>query len=203
MIQKINKRIKILFVIFMSFSVFFLFASISHASTEIYFQKDLKEIAKGDTFSADLKISSTEMINVIDGTIIYDKDKLEIKEVKINDSLLSLWVKEPVFNNEIGELSFDGGSPDGFNGTDGQILRIIFLVKKDGVSLLSFKDSFSVFINDGKGTKINPWLRPMTIFTNEKINYLTRYTGALIFILLIIFILVRLFIRFRNKKNEK
>ncbi|MEK7471239.1 MAG: cohesin domain-containing protein [Patescibacteria group bacterium] len=203
MIQKINKRIKILFVIFMSFSVFFLFASISHASTEIYFQKDLKEIAKGDTFSADLKISSTEMINVIDGTIIYDKDKLEIKEVKINDSLLSLWVKEPVFNNEIGELSFVGGSPDGFNGTDGQILRIIFLVKKDGVSLLSFKDSFSVFINDGKGTKINPWLRPMTIFTNEKINYLTRYTGALIFILLIIFILVRLFIRFRNKKNEK
>ena len=203
MIQKINKRIKILFVIFMSFSVFFLFASISHASTEIYFQKDLKEIAKGDTFSADLKISSTEMINVIDGTIIYDKDKLEIKEVKINDSLFSLWVKEPVFNNEIGELSFVGGSPDGFNGTDGQILRIIFLVKKDGVSLLSFKDSFSVFINDGKGTKINPWLRPMTIFTNEKINYLTRYTGALIFILLIIFILVRLFIRFRNKKNEK
>ena len=199
MIQKINKRIKILFVIFMSFSVFFLFASISHASTEIYFQKDLKEIAKGDTFSVDLKISSTEMINVIDGTIIYDKDKLEIKEVKINDSLLSLWVKEPVFNNEIGELSFVGGSPDGFNGTDGQILRIIFLVKKDGVSLLSFKDSFSVFINDGKGTKINPWLRPMTIFTNEKINYLTRYTGALIFILLIIFILVR----FRNKKNEK
>lgn len=187
----------------MSFFFFFSFTPFSQAATEIYFQKDLKEIFKGDTFSVDLKVSSMEMINVIDGTIIYDKDKLEIKEVKINNFLLSFWVKEPAFNNETGELSFTGGSPDGFKGQNGQILEITFFAKKNGSTLVGFKDIFSIFANDGKGTKINPWLKPIHLSINKKINYFSGYTVVFIVILIILFIVVRLFIRFRNKKNEK
>ncbi|MFA6257756.1 MAG: cohesin domain-containing protein [Candidatus Paceibacterota bacterium] len=203
MIKKINKRIKILLTILVSFLFFFSFTPLSHAVTEIYFQKDLKEIEKGNIFLADLKISSTETINAIDGTIIYDKNKLEIKEVKINNSLFSLWIKEPVFNNETGELSFTGGSPDGFLGKDGQILRINFLAKKEGSALIGFKDIFSIFANDGKGTKINPWLKPISLSIHEKINHFVRYVGMFILILSILFIGARLFIKFRSKKNEK
>ncbi|MFA6177345.1 MAG: cohesin domain-containing protein [Candidatus Paceibacterota bacterium] len=203
MIKKINKRIETLFVILMSFLFFFLFASFSCATTEIYFQKDLKEITKGDTFLIDLKISSTKEINVIDGTIIYDKDKLAIKEVTTNNSLLSLWVKEPAFNNETGELSFTGGSPEGFHNRDGQILRITFLAKQAGSAFIGFKDIFSIFINDGKGTKINPWFKPLSLFINKKVNHFLKYIEVLIFIFIIFFIAFRLFLKFRNKKNEK
>jgi hypothetical protein len=203
MIQKINKRIKILFTILVFFSFFFFPVSFSYAVTEIYFQKDLKEVTKGDIFFVDLKISSTEAINAIDGTIIYDKDKLEIKEVKIDNSLFSLWVKEPLFDNKNGELSFTGGVPDGFKGQDGQILGITFLAKKEGSASVGFKDIFSIFTNDGKGTKINPWLKPMSLSINEKTNNFSKYAGVFMVILIISFIVIKLFINFRNKKNEK
>lgn len=197
MIKKYNKKIKVLLNISIIFITLFFFAPTSQAMTEVYFQKDSKEIIKGDTFLVNLKISSEKIMNVVDGTITYDKDKLEIREVKINNSLLSLWTKEPIFNNEIGELSFTGGTPDGFNGKDGQILEITFFAKKEGLSLVGFKDIFSVFISDGKGTKINPWLKPISLSINQPPNFFI-YVG--VFILILLFIIINLFIR---KKNDK
>lgn len=199
-----SKNIKFFLVIFILFFSFFIFAQISHAYTEVYFQNQTKEIIVGDTFSIDLKIASSDkQINVIDGIILYDKDKLEIKEVKINDSLFSLWVQEPIFDNEIGELSFIGGVPNGFQGQKGQILKIIFLAKKKGETLIGFQDIFSVFLNDGRGTQINPWLRPLSLTINQKSYSSVQNIFFLIFILILLFIIIKLFIKFRNKKHEK
>jgi len=214
-----NKKIKVFLIIFVFFSVFFSFAGISQASTEIYFKnaspvglwpRETKEIFEKDIFSVVLMISSDKLINVINGTIFYDKDKIEIQKVKTGDSLFSLWTEEPAFDNEKGELSFIGGIPNGFMGRDGQILKISFLAKKSGNTLVSFKDIFSVFINDGLGTQINPWLKPLSLSINEKptfslfknifvkpINYLW------IFIFLLLFIIIKMFIRFKNKKRGK
>jgi len=208
MFQKLNNRkIRTLFMAFMFFSVFFLFAQISHASTEVYFQKESKEITKGDTFLADLEISSEDTVNVIDGTITYDKDKLEIKEVKINNSLLSLWAKEPTFNNKTGELSFVGGTPNGFDGKDGLIFEITFFAKEKGLTSVGFKDIFSVFKNDGKGTEINPWLKPMSLSINNppelfaenildyflNINIYYKYGIGIFAIVLVILIIINKF----------
>lgn len=211
MIKNSNKKIKFLFTIFTIVFLFFSFTQISFASTEVYFQKDISEITKGDTFSVNLKISADKAINVIDGTIIYDKDKLAIKNININNSLLTIWVKEPIFNNEIGELSFIGGIPDGFKGENGQILEITFFAKKEGSTIVGFKDIFSIFINDGLGTQVNPWLKPISLSINKKssiFNYLLPvnmninykyYLGG--FALILLFIIVKLLIKF--KKNDK
>lgn len=212
-----NKKIKFFFTIFLVIFVLFSFSRVSFASTEVYFQKEIGEIIKGDTFSLNLKISSKDKkINVIDGTITYDKDKLEIKKVKIDNSLLSLWVKEPVFDNEIGELSFVGGVIDGFRGKDGQVLEITFFAQKGGSAIVGFKDVFSVFINDGVGTRINPWLKPMSLSIDKKSDILTEkvldyllpinmnykyYLG--VFVLILLSIIMKLSIRFIKKKNDK
>ena len=145
------------FVVVVIMISFFCFASVSKASTEIYFQNDTKEITQGDSFGVFLKASSDKSINVVDGTVLYDKDKLQIKEIKKDNSILSLWTKEPIFDNKIGELSFTGGMPDGFAGKDGEILSITFLAKKTGTTTIGFQDIFSVYANDGLGTQINPW----------------------------------------------
>lgn len=207
-----NKKIKISLISIIIIFTFFLFTQISFASTEVYFKKDIKEIMKGDTFSIDLQISSGDKtVNVIDGTITYNKDILEIKKLKTDNSLLSLWVKEPIFNNEIGELSFIGGIPDGFKGENGQILEITFFAKKEGSTIVGFKDIFSIFINDGLGTQVNPWLKPISLSINKKssiFNYLLPvnmninykyYLGG--FALILLFIIVKLLIKF--KKNDK
>lgn len=187
----INFNKKIHFLILIIISVFLLNVSMSYASTEVFFKKTVTEIKKGDTFSVDLKISSDKTINVIDGIIVYDKDKLEIKTVNKDDSLLSLWVKEPIFNNNIGELNFVGGVPNGFKGGDGEILNITFFAKKDGQTLIGFKDIFSVLANDGKGTNINPWLKPMPLTIDKKYGNNMYYNiGAVLLIILSAIILL-------------
>jgi hypothetical protein len=198
-----NKKIKFSFIVIIIF-ILFSFRNISFASTNVFFEKNIDTIKKGDTFQVDLKISSSKPINVIDGTITYDKDKLEIKNIEKDDSKFSMWVKEPIFNNQSGELVFVGGIPTGFNGDNGKILTINFLAKKEGPTTIGFKDIFSVYINDGNGTKINPWLKPLSISIDKKVNdfsYLYNYTW--VFILIVILFIIILLIKIKKRKNDK
>ena len=142
------------------------------AATTVYLdmgEMEKKEIYGGDIFMVDMKISSPDKsINVIDGTLIYDSGKLEIKEVSTGGSLFVLWPKPPVFSDDKGNLSFVGGTPDGFQGEEGKVLKIAFFAKSEGEAKIDFLDGFLVFLHDGKGTQINPWLRPLSL------NILTR-----------------------------
>lgn len=134
------------------------------AATTVYFDLENPVIYEGDTFLINLKISTPDKsINVIDGTITYDNNRLEIKEVSTGGSLFALWPKPPIFSNEKGTLSFVGGVSDGFQGEKGKVLKIIFLTKREGKAQIDFLDGFSVFLNDGQGTSINPWLRPLSL----------------------------------------
>ena len=212
--KNLNKKIKISFAMFVFFCAFFVSASVSQAVTEVYFNNEAKTVSAGDNFSVDLMLSSSDKsINVIDGTIIYDKNKLEVKKINIKNSVFSLWTEEPSFDNKKGELSFVGGVPNGFSGKDGKILNINFSAKKSGDTLISFQDVFSVYANDGKGTQINPWLKPLSLTIGERpispllktiknifskpINYLW------LFLLVVLFIIIRMFIKNKNKRREK
>jgi len=143
------------------FAVWFLFSPFAaKAATTVYFDLENQVIYEGDIFLVDLKISTPDKsINVVDGTILYDNSKLEIKEVSAGNSLLVLWPKPPVFSNKKGSLSFVGGVSGGFQGEKGEVLKIIFLAKSEGEARIDFLDGFSVFQHDGRGTQINPLLR--------------------------------------------
>ena len=139
------------------------------AATTVYFDLAKPVVYEGDTFIVNLKISSPDKsINVIDGTILYDNNNLEIKEVSAGNSLFALWPKPPAFSNDKGTLSFVGGVPDGFQAERGEVLKIIFLAKKEGKTQIDFLDGFSVFLNDGQGTQINPWLRPLSLNISKR-----------------------------------
>ena len=80
---------------------------VAKAATAVYL--DIKEpmVYQGDSFLVSLKVNSTDkLINVIDGAISYDKDKLAIKEISTGGSLFMLWPKPPVFSNQEGTMSF-------------------------------------------------------------------------------------------------
>lgn len=169
---KMNKNFhgKKCLIVGMVFAVGFFFLPFAvKAATTVYFDLENPMIYEGDTFMAEIKISSSDKsINVIDGTILYDNNKLEVKEVSTGGSLFTLWPKPPVFSNNKGNLSFVGGISGGFQGEKGEVLKIIFLAKNEGEAQIDFLDGFSVFLNDGKGTSINPWLRPLSLNISKR-----------------------------------
>ncbi|HLP86577.1 MAG TPA: cohesin domain-containing protein [Candidatus Paceibacterota bacterium] len=200
MIKKIIKNINFSFVALVIILSFFT-ARESLAYTEVYFQAPEDIIQSGDTFTVLLKISSKDKkINAINGTILYDNQFLKVKSINKDNSILSLWVKEPTYNNEEGKISLIGGSPEGFLGEGGEVLNITFKAKKGGLTKIGYEDVFSVFLNDGKGTQVNPWLKPMNIKIENLLGKTTYalYTLSVVFILIILFIIIK-----RRKKNKK
>ncbi|MGC9046816.1 MAG: cohesin domain-containing protein [Minisyncoccia bacterium] len=159
--KKFNKNIYLILIATFLVSGFLSSSLIVKAATGVYF--DLKEpVYSRDTFIVKLKISTDKQINAAEGVILYDSNRLEIKEISLGNSLFNLWPQKPVFSNEKGSLSFVGGAPNGFEG-EGEILRVVFLAKSEGETKIDFQDGFSVFLNDGQGTQINPWLRPLSL----------------------------------------
>ncbi len=139
------------------------------AATTVYLDLENQTIYKGDTFLVKIKISTPDKpINVIDGTLAYDNNKLEIKEVSTGGSLFVLWPKLPVFSNEKGNLAFIGGVPGGFQAEEGEVLKIFFIAKNNGEAKINFLDDFSVFLNDSKGTSAAPWLRPLSLNISKR-----------------------------------
>ena len=111
-----------------------------------------------------------------------------------------MWVKEPIFNNQKGELSFVGGVPTGFSGDNGQILKITFKAIGDGNTIIGFKDVFSVLLNDGSGTNINPWLKPLNLSINKGSS---SYDYSWVLVLIVILFIIMLLIKLNKKKNDK
>lgn len=209
-----NIKYKIFLTIVIGFLSVFYYAE---ASTNVYFKESNININKGDIFSIDLKISSDKSINVIDGTLLFDSKKLFVREVKTDSSLFTIWAKSPTFDNNTGKISFTGGVPGGFVGENGQVVKITFLAKGEGDTKIDFQDIFSVFLNDGLGTRVNIWMEPITLsintitpetFLGKTLQILSDKNAEnnnlplIVFIVLILVIIV-FFVRRKNKKVIK
>ncbi len=135
------------------------------AAAEFYFSRQPDEVRVGDTFAVDLKISSPEeSVNVLEGYLTFDKEKLTLEEISAGGSLFEFWLKQQIFSDKEGDISFIGGVAGGFLGKEAVILKIIFNAKKEGTVFLHLKDNSVLFLNDGRGTPVNFISRP--IFLN-------------------------------------
>lgn len=138
-------------------------------AASLYFSITPAEIRQNDVFVAEVKVSSPqEKINVADGIISFNKDILDVKSVSTGNSIFSLWTRTPIFSNDTGRIIFTGGAPNGFQGKEGKILKIVFLAKEKGKANLAFAGDSALYLDDGKGTKIQPKLEPLTILVLER-----------------------------------
>lgn len=137
-------------------------------AASLYFSITPAEIHQNDVFVAEVKVSSPqEKINVADGILSFNKDILEVAGISTGDSIFSLWTRTPIFSNDTGVIMFTGGAPTGFQGQEGEILKIVFLAKEKGRANLAFADDFALYLNDGKGTRIKPQTEPIAISVLE------------------------------------
>jgi hypothetical protein len=143
-----KKRIAILSVVF-----FMLFAGQAYAAT-LFMNPSQIEVTVGNIVNVQIAVdTSGKVINNAESIVQFPKDLLEVVSVD-KTSIFSLWVEEPSYSNNLGQLTFNGGVPNpGYQGSGGKIISITFRAKKAGTASVVFSTS-AVRENDGLGTDI-------------------------------------------------
>ena len=164
--MRLGKRnVKSGFVISLVF-VFILFPTLASAA-ELFFESTSDKFYQGDVFVVKLKLSSADnSINAFEGNMSFDSSKLEVKEISTGGSIFSLW-PTPAVPNDIGQISFVGGVMGGFQGEGAEILKIAFVAKNIGVADINIMKSSVLFLNDGKGTRVDYSARPLELSVLE------------------------------------
>ncbi len=107
----------------------------------------------GNTFTARVVVNTTgASINAAEGTLSFNPSQLSVVGIS-KGSIFNLWTAEPSFSNSAGTISFSGGSPSGYTGSNGAILNVTFRSKGAGNAKVSFTQG-SVLAADGRGTNV-------------------------------------------------
>lgn len=149
MISLGNKKHLLVFSLFFFLSFF---GKVSAAT--LYLQPSKTQISVGNIVNVQVMVNTTDQtINNAESVIQYPTDLLEIISLD-KTSIFSLWVEDPSFSNNTGQVSFNGGIPNpGYQGSKGKIISLVFRTKKAGTASVTFLNS-AVRANDGVGTDV-------------------------------------------------
>lgn len=102
----------------------------------------------GDTILVEVVLDSDAPVNAFSGTVRYPQDLLEPVSISDGSSIVSVWLARP--QEKKGEIVFEGLTPGGFSGRQGEIFGALFKVKAAGAAALALGDVL-VLRNDGAG----------------------------------------------------
>jgi len=132
----------------------FLTNETSAAGASLYLSPSNGVYSINSNFLVQLKVDTNgQNINVAEGSLVFDPDKISVVSLSEKDSIFSLWIEKPNFSNIKGTISFRGGTPESFNGSSGTILSITFKAKSGGSAEVKFSSGL-VLAADYKGTNI-------------------------------------------------
>jgi hypothetical protein len=107
----------------------------------------------GTTFTARVMVNTSgEVINAADGTLTFNPKEITVVGVS-KGTIFNLWTAEPSYSNAQGTITFSGGSPTGYTGSNGTVINITFRAHTAGSPRVSFSGG-SVLAADGKGTNV-------------------------------------------------
>ena len=161
-----------------AFLVFaFLIPHVAHAAN-IYLETEGDTYGPGDTFVVTVRLDNeNECINA--GRIIlhYPEEVLKAVDFGRGDSLFSLWINDPILDNETGQVVFEGGIPGGYCGRiqgdpalSNVLGRAVFTVISNARDTASITPSLfsELYISDGLGTKTEVSAENVTITIIEE-----------------------------------
>ena len=110
----------------------------------------------GSTFTVSVYVNTGgQPINAIEANLSFPTDKLQVVSPTAGKSLIQIWVNQPTYSNESGNLKFRGTIPSpGINTESGLISTVTFRVKSTGMAILKVLDTSRVLLNDGRGTDV-------------------------------------------------
>ncbi len=153
-------------------SLFLLLAPQSISAAEINF--NLKPSGSGDNKQTVVEVRvnpQSKRLNLIEGKIKFAgsmTDKMSV-QVENGNSVLNIWPVPPIYNEKDKSINFIGGKPDGFQ-SEG--LLFIMKINSSGAGDLniSYTDG-SVYLNDGKGTKVSVYSKPVQISGSQDVSF--------------------------------
>jgi hypothetical protein len=156
-----------LHIAFFACTFFFVYASAVSAAT-LYMDPSETHGYRADTITVSVRADTDEgeCINAVDATITYGS-AVSAVDVSRGDSIMSLWVEEPVIDPVARTIKFAGGIPNGYCGRvpgdprlTNTIARIVFQVPGFAVgggdtkeAEIAFAPETRVLQNDGEGTE--------------------------------------------------
>ena len=147
--------------IFLPYSVF---------ASNVYIDTSHPDFFVGDTIMFSVRVDSeNKNINVVEGSVLLDylAESVSLIDINTAGSKFSLWPGKPLPSASNTSISFAGGAPGGLNSKDAIIFNIVLKLQKVGQITLT-PNNFSIYLNDGKGTQINPRLRPLSLNISER-----------------------------------
>jgi len=138
-------------ILIFTFSIFPLFVFASN----VYIDASHPDFFVGDTIMFSVRVDSeNKNINAVEGSVLLDylAESVSLIDINISGSKFSLWPGKPLPSASNTSISFAGGTPGGLNSKDAIIFNFVLKLQKAGQITLA-PDNFSVYLNDGKGTK--------------------------------------------------
>lgn len=150
---------------------FFGVAMHAHAAS-LYMDPHEAELKRGDTISVSVRLDTDEgeCVNVVDGVITYSEN-IQPVDISRGNSILSLWVEDPVINKTNRTITFAGGIPNGYCGRipgdprlTNNVVDLLFQspglqigsTESGNIASIDFAPETHVLLNDGFGTKVAP-----------------------------------------------
>lgn len=134
-----------------AFLLFLLFPTSAFSASFSIFPSS-GNFSAGERFVANVTVTSDVSMNAASASISFPQDVLSVESVQ-KGSVLNFWVVEPSYSNSSGNISFEGVSLSGFQGTNGSVVTVVFRAKKAGTALVKI-ESNQILANDGLGTDI-------------------------------------------------
>jgi hypothetical protein len=146
--KKILKIISVLLSI-ICLSVF----SQAFAASDLSLVSDVQTANIGQQFSINLLLNAEENINAAQGIVSFSPSVLQMVSVDNTDSIFNFWVEDPTISNDVGTMSFVGGSSKSAVGGKLKILTMKFKAVGIGASNIKFSNGV-VTADDGLGTNV-------------------------------------------------
>ena len=132
-------------------------------AASISFIADKQSVKIGDDVSVSLIVDSQNAsINAAQGIIHFLPSVLQLSSVDRSSSVFNFWVEDPNISNNVGTVSFTGGTANGASGNKLNVLTMKFKATGAGSSEINFSDG-TVAANDGQGTNVLSNINSATI----------------------------------------
>lgn len=112
-------------------------------------------LVQGARFRMPIFVDSDQPLNAYLIDLVYPPALLELVEIDDSDSLIDVSPGAPRLTAG-GGVRFEGASLKPFLGMRGELLTLVFEARSAGEGSISFRTPTSVYLANGKGTKVTP-----------------------------------------------
>lgn len=144
------------YIAFFCLAIFFAFLTFSKEAeaATLRLSPGTGVYAAGSTFTARIMINTEgQSVNAAEGRLSFNPREVTVANVSRSTSIFNLWTVEPTYSNTAGTITFGGGSPSGYSGSNGTVMTVTFRALNAGSPRVTF-ESGSVLAADGLGTNV-------------------------------------------------